>query len=55
MSFIVVVMIISAVFGLLSMGIAKKKGLNDVFWLVMGLALGPIALVLVSLKKNDGN
>lgn len=31
--------------------IAKKRGLNPIFWGVMGLAFGPLAIPLVCLIK----
>lgn len=51
MEFFIILMVVMTMFALLCRHLAIKKGLNEVFWLAMGLTFGPLALLVLSFKK----
>ncbi len=46
---------ISIIFGLLLRAIAIKRGANRIFWCVMGVTFGPLALLFIFLARNKHN
>ena len=42
-----------AVWGFLSYWLAKRKGFNIRLWTVLGVAMGPIALIILAFKKKS--
>jgi hypothetical protein len=50
---IIILSMVSLGFAVLLASIAEKKGLNTVFWAVMGAVLGPFALPFILIKKKD--
>ena len=42
-----------AVWGFLSYWLAKRKGFNIPLWTLLGLAIGPIALIILAFKKKS--
>jgi NhaP-type Na+/H+ or K+/H+ antiporter len=49
MSLMFLLVLISVICGVVCRAVARRRGLDPVFWLVMGVAFGPLALPLVLL------
>lgn len=49
---IALILILMTVFGFLCRAIAIKRNLDKVFWFVMGLGFGPLALPFVMFARN---
>ena len=42
-----------AIMGAISYWLAKRKGFNVVLWTILGVAIGPIALIILAIKKKS--
>lgn len=53
MYFVITVIIVQIICGLIMRSAARKKHASETFWLLVGLILGPFALIAIPLIKKN--